>query len=202
MPGQVSNKHDPNNIAPIPIRDGNRRWPNRDINAFGFAFEEFYDAVKRCLWGGMVSLCIVTGACGSQVPLEYQSFFAQPLAQRHEQFRTFPLDKQLLLYRYALMRHPPDLGFGYDIARRGKSAVPTLVAQLSQEEEDGFKLAIIEIFSFMSPRYYKVWADQSLMESLQQGVSSIRNSGLRQDAERLMLLILKDQQHGSEGKGP
>ena len=103
------------------------------------------------LW--LVIVC-VNSACiklnyGPPMPAECQDFYKDREGHT-EDFKYYDLDKQLRIYRCGLHREPPDIMLGSYIARRGESAIPTLLQKLWIESDDEAKYAIIDVFSSMA----------------------------------------------------
>jgi hypothetical protein len=63
-------------------------------------------------------------ACVPPTPPECRPFLNLPREQRHTEFRTYPIEKQLDVYLCAMKSEPPDLTLADDIANRGPEVIP------------------------------------------------------------------------------
>jgi hypothetical protein len=66
-----------------------------------------------------------------------KNFFKQPLGNRVERLRSYPLADQYKIFRYGNDRkEPPFMDLADPIAERGATAVPFLLNQLKSESAD------------------------------------------------------------------
>ncbi len=112
--------------------------------------------------------------CGQKMPAEYREFFELSLSERHERFRTFPVEKQLDVYFYAIGREPPDFGFADDIALRGKEVVPFLFERLKSEKDEYNQAALIRVFESLSARG-DLRGRQDIVERIRAIVSNMKD---------------------------
>ena len=146
-----------------------------------------------------LTVVILLFGCREGAPAEDRAFFELPLQQRHEKFRTLPVEKQLELYFYAVQRHPPDYGFANDIAQRGEGIIPLLVERLKREKDESKQRDIIYIF--------KALADEGGLSNRQEVITLIEQvtfamkPGVARDESYNLLRDVKRQsdmtQHGA-----
>jgi hypothetical protein len=110
------------------------------------------------------------------IPNEYREFENLSLEQQHEQFRTFPIEKQFDIYMYHMKCiHPPDTEFTNDIAARGDEAVPFLMEKLTEAQSERDQIYIIGILRTMSIlRYADLRKNPENVDQLVETVASMR----------------------------
>lgn len=100
-------------------------------------------------------LCCVFASCiPPTMSSECREFFAHPLDQRGQVLSTYPLDKQLRIYRCGLNRRPPDRYLARLIADGGEAHIPVLLERLETEKDEQSQYGVIEIFEAMSVKGY------------------------------------------------
>jgi hypothetical protein len=70
------------------------------------------------------------------IPQEYRAILAMPTGHpRTEAFRRFPVKDQVNIYLLGMKtEHPPPMGFAWEVARNGKTALPYLAQALREAE--------------------------------------------------------------------
>src|SRR2546423_1078975 len=129
--------------------------------------------------------CAVLGCCEAGVPTEYRQFFDLSLQQRHEKFRTLPVEKQLDLYLYAVDRHPPDFGYADDIASKGESTIPLVIKKLKSEKSEYNQNALIRIFVSLSAKG-NLRGKQDVIDLIRQVVLSMKNKVAQEEGRELL----------------
>jgi hypothetical protein len=119
--------------------------------------------------------CLLALACESH-DLEV-NFFKQPLANRVERLRQYPLADQYKIFRYGNDRkEPPFMDLANPIAERGTTAIPFLLNQLNSHADDITTRDILLIFERMaSSGTYDVQSDDALMTTLNSKVSGMKD---------------------------
>lgn len=130
---------------------------------------------------GVLAFCfILVCSCKSEeseVSEDIKQFFELPVREQHESISRFEIEKQYDIYIYSMTRrHPPDLGFAYDLASERERVVPFLMENLRQTEEESIQEKIIYVFAVMT------WAhgmnlndDEELIKLIHEVVASMTN---------------------------
>jgi hypothetical protein len=132
------------------------------------------------------------GKCGYHPPPEYRRIFDLPSDQQEEEFKKFPLDKQVDMYRYAMSREPPDMKYVDFLASNGKWAIPYLLGRLQGEESDYFKSDLILVFRTMHQEYYNLRNESEVIQRLRQESARIRDSFWREESEKYIKAIVEE----------
>jgi len=121
------------------------------------------------------------------------NFFKQPLANRVERLRSYPLADQYKIFRYGMTRkEPPFMDLAEPIAERGATAVPFLLEQLNSDPHDVAVRDILLIFETMATiKSYDVKSDVVLMGVLCSRVSAMKDKDWKDICSR-MLQRVKD----------
>lgn len=120
--------------------------------------------------------------CRSEMPSICNDFYSLAPQEQATQFRTYPIEKQLEIYRCEMRRKPPNLGRAYDIASGGEKTIPILLEQLSSEKDEHIVSDLIYIFRIMSRDGY-LDHKKEVVEQLRQAVSGIKFYRTRQAAQ-------------------
>lgn len=134
----------------------------------------------------LTTLLISAATCRQQMPSEFKEFFDLPLPRQVEEFRKYPVSKQLDLYLYDWnYLHPSKVGFAHIIAEKGESAVPFLISRLNVEKNENSQDAIIHLFEIMFDRGFSK-PREDILVATRKVVSNMRNSDIKQlSLERL-----------------
>lgn len=134
----------------------------------------------------------VSAGCGAgEIPSEYKSFFALPATQERKEFHKYSLEKQIDIHLIAATYfRPPNYGFSYDIAARGKEAIPPLLTRLKADSEEAHREAIIYVFRDMAKFHYDFRNEKDTVEALKEFVNSMKGPFYREESERLLKEIL------------
>src|SRR5262245_50380254 len=76
-----------------------------------------------------VTTCFIQGSyisCRQEQPVACGEFFALSVEERERAFPSFPLDRQLEIFRCGMNRRPPTIALAYDIAKGGEKIIPQL----------------------------------------------------------------------------
>lgn len=111
-----------------------------------------------------------------------KDFFAQSIEQQETLFRTFPLDRQLEIYRCGMYRRPPEIGLAYDIAKGGEKIIPALTKALREEKDEWMQNAIIDIFRVMSKDGH-LRGKMEVVQQIRDTVSRMKASRIKEEAE-------------------
>ena len=122
-----------------------------------------------------------------------ENFFKQPLANRVERLRSYPIADQYKIFRYGNDRiEPPFMDLADPIAEKGAKAVPFLLDQLNSESHDVAVRDILLIFETMaSSKSYDVKSDSVLMNALSSKVSDVKDKAWKDMCSK-MLQRIKD----------
>lgn len=125
---------------------------------------------------------------------ECRDFHKLPREQRHTEFLTYPVEKQLDLYLCEMSIHNPDLSYADSIADRGPEVMPAVVTRM-KKVDDSDKAELLYIMEVMSGRGHlrhrvDVYAELSRMVDEMNSVTRQRceerlkkiaiNSGIKQ----------------------
>lgn len=152
---------------------------------------------RRGLWLVLLMLagCLprVGSSTGETPPVKYRAFFRLPLSQQVRAIKDYPIEEQIDIYLYAVQKqHPPVLGFAYDIAERGPTAVPTLLQRLREAPSDLTKADLIYVFEAMAVRgSYDVKGDSGVMRAIEAAISTMRWEATRNRSRTSLQVILR-----------
>jgi hypothetical protein len=103
--------------------------------------------------GFVVSLFLgVINECGRTPHDVCTDFFDLPAQQQEIEFRRFPVEKQLLLYRCGMSLHPKTIGLAYLIADGGQKNIPILMDSLRSEKNESIQADQVYIFEVLADR--------------------------------------------------
>lgn len=125
----------------------------------------------------LIVLCGILLLLGCEDHELEENFFKQPLANRVERLRSYPLADQYKIFRYGNDRkEPPFMDLADPIAEQGAKAVPFLLDQLNSESHDIAVRDILLIFETMATsKSYDVKSDSVLMNALSSKVSAMKD---------------------------
>jgi hypothetical protein len=143
--------------------------------------------------GLLVLICWFRLAGRNQIPEEYKRFLELPLSQRHEVFRSYPIEKQLAVYHYAIRNQMPfDYGYAYDIAEGGKKIIPIVLDKLKIEKDEDKQKDIIRIFHALAVKGY-LSNREDIIDQLNQVVSGMkRTDSVKEESQRLLADIQEE----------
>lgn len=147
----------------------------------------------------VVVLLITCGwtQCGGNTPSEYQKLFDLPESQQEEQFKRFPLEKQVDIYRYAMYREPPATRYATYLASNGKKVLPYLLRRLEAEKSDIAKTDLIYAFKEIHERHYSLKNEPDTVESLRRIVAAMKDEYWRRQSMQYLKTI--DESPGFDG---
>ncbi len=120
--------------------------------------------------------------CGHEQQPACREFFAQSIEQQETQFRTFPLDRQLEIYRCGMNMRPPVIGLAYEIAKGGEKIIPALTEALRNEKDEWMQKAIIDVFRVMS-RHGDLRSKTAAVQQIRDTVASMKTERIKKEAE-------------------
>lgn len=94
--------------------------------------------------------CIFLDCIHPPMSSDCKEFFSVPLDQQGKALSTYPLEKQLDLYRCGMNRRPPASYLAKYIADGGENAIPVLLEKLETENDELTQYGVIDIFEVMS----------------------------------------------------
>lgn len=127
-------------------------------------------------------------------PAKYQEFFRLPLYRQGQEIKNYSIEEQIDIYLYAVQKkHPPVLGFAYDIARSGAAAVPIVIQRLRDAQSDLTKADLIYVFEAMAVLgSYDVKGDPEVMRALKEAVSTMRWEATKERSQASIQVILRE----------
>lgn len=141
-----------------------------------------------------VVLCILSPVGCNSIPPEYRAFIELSPERQREVMEGLPIEKQIDYYLAGVTyTHPPLLGLGDHIAKRGKEAIPALVKRLKDEDKEFRKVALIEVFEDMDRFYYDLTGNQEVIEALKKTTAQLKDPSHRARAEGLTDSIMSEQ---------
>ncbi len=123
---------------------------------------------------------------------ERRVIFGGPAATRIDRVRTYSLEDQYRIFRYANdVVEPPAMDLATPIAERGAAAVPFLLEQLNSKPNDTATIRdTLLIFEEMAvSRTYDVKSDAGLMATLQARVAGMKDKGWQSTCSRMLTRI-------------
>lgn len=130
---------------------------------------------------GLVFVLNSQTACYNEQPAVCNDFFSQSLEQQEGVFSTFPLDRQLEIYRCGMKKRPPTIGLAYFIAKAGAKIVPDLIGELKKEQDEWMQLALIDIFRILSQDGH-LKGKTEVMKQLSETVSKMKVDRIKKEA--------------------
>jgi hypothetical protein len=112
---------------------------------------------KMKLWLlGLASLLIMgfSTSCVPPTPPECRAFLNLPREERHAEFRTYEIEKQLDVYLCTMKAELPDVGLADEVANRGEAVIGPIVAKLKSVSSETDKYEMIHLLEVMSERGY------------------------------------------------
>jgi hypothetical protein len=110
----------------------------------------------RFLLLGLICLLLsgFSTACVPPTPPECRAFLNLPREQRHAEFRTYEIEKQLDVYLCTSKSELPDVGLADEVANRGEVAMGPIIAKLESVQSEADKYEMIHLLEVMSERGY------------------------------------------------
>jgi len=99
-----------------------------------------------------LTLCMFSQCVSPAMSDECREFFSRPLGEHGRIISSYPLQKQLRIYRCALDRRPPERSLAIYIADGGEQAIPVLMEKLETEKDELSQYGIIDILEVMSEK--------------------------------------------------
>jgi len=132
---------------------------------------------------------IIEAQCGPRSPNVCDEFFKLSAQQQEIEFRKFPVDKQLIIYRCGMTLHPKTIGFAYLIADGGAKNIPILMESLKREPDESIRADIIYVFEVLAD-HGELKGRPDVVRQLQVLVSGM-HAGPRERAEASLAKIAK-----------
>lgn len=127
-------------------------------------------------------------SCMWFLPAECRQFFDMPQERQKEEFRGYPIEKQVRVYICGMRHEPPQIMLAADIAAGGPDNIPYLLGRLKTDPNEGNKADIIFIFSMLAAHGH-LKGRQDIVAELEQVVASIKQPGYRDKAKRSLEAI-------------
>lgn len=147
-----------------------------------------------CAAGLVLALNSQTACYKEQSPV-CNDFFSQPMEQWEKVFSTFPLDRQLEIYRCGMKKRPPTIGLSYFIAKAGAKVVPDLIGELKKEQDEWMQLALIDIFRILFQDGH-LKGRTEVMQQLKETVSKMKIERIKKEATASLDEIEKNNREG------
>src|SRR6266403_4066544 len=85
--------------------------------------------------------------CGPEMSEECKEYYAQPSYERAHAFRdSYPIEKQLDIYRCGMQRRPPEFGLATYIAEGGEKNLAIILDRFKAEKDEPTKVGMLFIF--------------------------------------------------------
>ena len=120
-------------------------------------------------------------SCTPPMPQECKEFFALPSDERVKIFAAYPLERQLVLYRCGMYRHPRAFYLSPTIADKGEEIIPDLLEKLHAEKDENFQYALIDIFEVMSIKG-RLRNKPEVVEQIKAVVERMKSSSIKERA--------------------
>lgn len=145
------------------------------------------------LLGGFFCL-MVLGAIAfirnNHLPPEYERIvLSEGPNDRRSEYLKLPLEKQVDMYGYMMVREPVDNRFTDWLASNGKAVVPVIMERLAREKTDYIKLCFIRVLRAMHQSYYKLSNEPQTVENLKALVAGINDRAYKEVAETQLEMI-------------
>lgn len=119
----------------------------------------------------------------------HPEFFELHIIDRHERFRTLPVDEQVDIYLEAMRRHPPDIAYAHDIAEtNGQEAVPALLSRLRKEKSEALQCDLVHVLEIMAASYGASF-DGETVAAVTEVVRRMKYKSFRSRAEKSLATI-------------
>jgi|SRR5947209_74756 len=149
-----------------------------------------YIDYRRIIILPVLACCLYVG-CVPPIPQECEDFFSLSPQEGEQVFATYPLDKQLRIYKCGMYRAPPATWLAGPIADKGDGAIPYLFERLESDEDEMFQSDIVYIFRVMAVKG-KLHGRQDVINKLRRDVARIKITAIREEAQRDLDVIEKD----------
>ena len=93
-------------------------------------------------------------ACVPPTPPECRAFLNLPREQRHAEFRSYEIEKQLDVYLCTMKAELPEVGLADEVANRGEAVIGPVIAKLKSVPSETDKYLMIHLLEVMSERGY------------------------------------------------
>jgi hypothetical protein len=127
-------------------------------------------------------------ACMWSLPDDCRQFFDMPAERQKEEFKGYPIEKQVRVYICGMRLEPPQIMLASDIAAGGPDNIPYLLGRLKSEPNEGNKADIIYIFAMLAAHGH-LKGRQDIVDEIEHAVSSIKEPGYRDKAEQSLKAI-------------
>lgn len=121
---------------------------------------------------------------------EMDTLLNLPMKEQEENFKNFPLSKQVDVYVQAMYVEPPQTRYADYLASNGKQALPFLIDRLREEKSDTAKAFLFYAFEVMHEKYYSLSNEKDVLESLKTTIIGMSDNYRRQQAEGYLKTIL------------
>jgi hypothetical protein len=114
-----------------------------------------------------------------------------PMKEQEENFKKFPLSKQVDVYIQAMYVEPPQTRYADYLASNGKQVLQFLIDRLKQEKSDTAKAFLFFAFEVMHEKYYSLSKEKEVLESLKTTSIGMSDNYRRKQAEGYLKTILE-----------
>lgn len=130
-------------------------------------------------------------SCRHEEPAVCREFHNLSGQQQEKDFPTFPVEKQLEIYRCEMQMKPPASSWAYEIAKGGGKIIPIVLEKLKIEKEETRQNDLIYLFQVMSEEGY-LHDRQDVADQIRQVVSKMKYSAIRNQAQEALNQIEKN----------
>lgn len=138
----------------------------------------------------LITICLsflMLRGCGER-PEECKQFLDLPRQQREEQFKSYPIEKQLDLYLCGMRVEPPQAGLAYDIADKGEPAIAVVVQRLRTSNDELDQEHLIYVLEVMSDRGL-LRGRKDVIADISQVIDNMKISQMKQTSEERLKKI-------------
>jgi hypothetical protein len=137
----------------------------------------------------MCVLGLVMAISNCSASREFMEFYKLPNDQQEEQFRKFPIQKQIDFHIQAMSLEPPEMKFAQLIANRGESVISPVLARLKTDRHDRRLLDYMLIFKDFCRERSCIRDYPKLIDELQTETPKIEDPFWREKAESDLEII-------------
>lgn len=133
----------------------------------------------------------LNSTCKQEMPAVCKQFYDLSGLAREKEFPTYPVNKQLDIYRCAMQMKPPISVWAYDIAKGGEKKIPAVMERLTAEKDEVMQYHLVRLLRVMSEEPY-FRGRQDIADQIGKVVSRMRTSPLKTQAQEALNEIEKN----------
>lgn len=138
-----------------------------------------------CLgFAGTLFFGLLEAECRHRPQNACDEFFNLPAKEQQTEFRKFPAEKQLALYRCGMNLHPKTIGLAYLIADGGVNTIPILIEAIKNENDESVRADLIYILEVFADRG-DLKGRQDVAMQLQRAISAMHGTSRERAEESL-----------------